>query len=53
MLLVVGPLFRPEKYGIALPQGSPLRKPINEALLSMYADGTYERIYANWFLQGK
>ncbi|HTI17491.1 MAG TPA: transporter substrate-binding domain-containing protein [Trinickia sp.] len=53
ILLVVGPLFRPEKYGIALAQGSPLRKPINEALLSMYADGTYEKIYGNWFMQGK
>jgi len=53
ILMVVGPIFRPEKYGIALAAGSTLRKPINEALLAMYADGTYEHIYEKWFRQGK
>ncbi|MGE8063590.1 transporter substrate-binding domain-containing protein [Pseudomonas sp. NPDC089569] len=48
-LIVVGPLFRPQKYGIAVPNGSPLRKSINEALLALYEDGTYELIYAKWF----
>ncbi|MGE8154032.1 transporter substrate-binding domain-containing protein [Pseudomonas vancouverensis] len=48
-LIVVGPLFRPEKYGIAVPTGSPLRKSINEALLALYEDGTYELIYTKWF----
>jgi len=38
---------------IALAAGSTLRKPINEALLAMYADGTYEHIYEKWFRQGK
>lgn len=52
-LTVVGPVFLPEKYGIALPNGSPLRKTINEALLTMYADGTYEQIYAKWFSPAK
>jgi len=46
---VVGPIFKPEKYGIALPPGSALRKPINETLLGLYQDGTYETIYAKWF----
>jgi polar amino acid transport system substrate-binding protein len=46
---VVGPIFKPEKYGIALPPGSPLRKPINETLLGLYQDGTYEAIRAKWF----
>jgi ABC-type amino acid transport substrate-binding protein len=46
---VVGPIFKPEKYGIALPPGSPLRKPINEALLGLYQDGTYEEIHQKWF----
>jgi ABC-type amino acid transport substrate-binding protein len=46
---VVGAIFRPEKYGIALPAGSPLRKPINETLLGLYQDGTYEAIRAKWF----
>jgi ABC-type amino acid transport substrate-binding protein len=46
---VVGPIFKPEKYGIALPQGSRLRKPINETLLGLYQDGTYQAIYNKWF----
>jgi ABC-type amino acid transport substrate-binding protein len=46
---VVGPIFRPQKYAIAVAVGSPLRKQINRALLEIYADGTYERIYSAWF----
>jgi ABC-type amino acid transport substrate-binding protein len=48
-LAVVGPIFRPGKYGIAVANGSTLRKSINEALLAMYEDGTYEQIYGKWF----
>jgi len=32
-----------------VPVGSALRKQINLALLEIYADGTYERIYSAWF----
>jgi ABC-type amino acid transport substrate-binding protein len=46
---VVGPIFRPEKYGMAVANGSALRKRIDEALLEMYEDGTYERIHSAWF----
>jgi ABC-type amino acid transport substrate-binding protein len=53
MLQVVGPIFRPYKIAIAVREGSPLRKPINEALLEIYDDGTYEKIYAKWFSPGK
>jgi polar amino acid transport system substrate-binding protein len=49
VLAVVGPIFRPEKYGIAVPDGSLLRKSINETLLAMYQDGTYEQIYGKGF----
>jgi ABC-type amino acid transport substrate-binding protein len=52
-LTVVGPVFRPEKYGIAVANGSPLRKAINETLLAMYEDGSYERIYGKWFSKAK
>lgn len=52
-LAVVGPIFRPEKYGIAVANGSALRKAINETLLAMYGDGTYEQIYGKWFSPGK
>jgi polar amino acid transport system substrate-binding protein len=53
VLAVVGPIFRPEKYGIAVANDSPLRKPVNEALLAMYEDGTYEQIYGKWFSSAK
>ena len=49
LVQVVGPIFRPQKYAIAVAVGSPLRKRMNRALLEMYADGTYERIYSAWF----
>jgi len=50
---VVGPIFRPEKYGIAVAVGSPLRKRINEALLDLYGDGAYEKIHASWFSRAR
>jgi polar amino acid transport system substrate-binding protein len=46
---MAGQMFRKEAYGIMFPQGSPLRKPINEALLKLREDGTYDRIYNRWF----
>lgn len=52
-LSVVGPVFRPEKYAIAVGEGSALRKPINQALLEVYEDGTYDRIRARWFGRGQ
>jgi polar amino acid transport system substrate-binding protein len=52
-LQVVGPIFRPYKIAMAVKNGSPLRKQINEALLAIYQDGTYESIYAKWFAQSK
>lgn len=46
---VVGSIFRKESYAIALPNGSPYRKPINNALLSLQEKGTYQDIYDKWF----
>lgn len=52
---VVGPVFKKENYGIAFPQGTELkrktslRKKINEALLKMREDGTYDKLYDTWF----
>ena len=48
-LSLVGTVFQREDYGIALPTGSPLRKPVNSALLEMRADGTYDRMYEHYF----
>lgn len=50
---VVGSMFKRENYGILFPRGSSLRKPINEALLKMREDGTYDSLYATWFSQGE
>ena len=46
---VVGPIFHKESYGILFPPNSPERKRVNEALLRLKENGTYERIYAKWF----
>jgi polar amino acid transport system substrate-binding protein len=50
---MAGPIFKEETYGIALPTGSPLRKPINEALLTLKQDGSYEELYNKWFGSSK
>jgi ABC-type amino acid transport substrate-binding protein len=49
VLRVVGPIFAAQKYGIAVADGSPLRKRINRALLEMYEDGRYRALYNKWF----
>jgi polar amino acid transport system substrate-binding protein len=46
---VVGPTLKDEYYGIALPRGSPLRQPINEALLELMQDGAHTEINHKWF----
>jgi len=37
-----------EQYGIAFPKGSPLVDPVNQALLEIKDDGTYEKLYEKW-----
>ena len=46
---VVGPVFRHESHGILFAPGSPLRKPINEALLKLRESGQYDTLYRTWF----
>jgi polar amino acid transport system substrate-binding protein len=46
---VVGNIFRKENYGILFPSNSPYRKPVNEALLKIRENGTYDRLYGKWF----
>ncbi|MHB8382601.1 MAG: transporter substrate-binding domain-containing protein [Candidatus Binataceae bacterium] len=45
----VGPLFEPRKFGFALPQGSPLRMPINLTLLRLSEGGYLKQIGAQYF----
>jgi ABC-type amino acid transport substrate-binding protein len=47
--MVVGKIFEPQGYGLALPQGSILRKKINLAILELIESGEYERIKMKWF----
>jgi len=44
-----GKIFRPEKYGIALGQGSKLVEPINRSLLKLRENGTYRSLIEKWF----
>lgn len=42
-------VYRPENYGIALPDGSPVREKINRTLLRLREDGTYDKLLDQWF----
>jgi polar amino acid transport system substrate-binding protein len=46
---VVGKIFRPEPYGIAIPNESPLKEKIDSALLAMNGDGTYAALSQKYF----
>jgi polar amino acid transport system substrate-binding protein len=46
---MVGNLLSPEEYGIAMPTSSPLREAVNQSLLELRADGTYQQLYEKWF----
>jgi polar amino acid transport system substrate-binding protein len=48
-LAVVGRIFEPQDYGLALRQRSPLRENINRAILALIESGELERIRAEWF----
>ena len=51
-LEIAGSLFHRENYGILFAQGSPLRKPVNEALLRLRENGLYDALYTKWFAAG-
>ena len=42
-------IFKPENYGMALPTGSPLREEINQSLLRLRENGTYDSLVTKWF----
>ncbi|MTI01009.1 MULTISPECIES: transporter substrate-binding domain-containing protein [Alphaproteobacteria] len=46
---MTGGVFLRENYGIAFPTGSPLVEDVNQALLFLREDGTYDEIYRKWF----
>ncbi len=46
---VIERVYRPENYGIALPSGSAMREEINQSLLKLREDGTYDALIKKWF----
>ena len=46
---IAGSTFRSENYGILFPINSPLRRPVNEALLRLVENGVYDSLYKKWF----
>jgi ABC-type amino acid transport substrate-binding protein len=46
---VVGKIFKSQDYGLAMPEGSPLREKINRAILKLIESGEMERIKRKWF----
>jgi polar amino acid transport system substrate-binding protein len=45
----VGTIFQKQRYGMVLPPDSPYRMLINHALLRLQENGTYQKLYDNWF----
>jgi polar amino acid transport system substrate-binding protein len=45
---VVGVPFREQFYAIVMPEDSPYRKPVNQAILTIKENGTYRKIYRKW-----
>lgn len=50
LVQMAGSLFRKEDYGIVFPQNSALRKRVNDALLALREDGSYQQLYDRWFV---
>lgn len=46
----MGPIFQQEGYGIVVKAGSPPRKNINTALLTLKENGEYQELYEKWFM---
>ncbi|SEK93424.1 transporter substrate-binding domain-containing protein [Pacificibacter marinus] len=46
---LIGQVFLAENYGIALQSNSVLSEQINQSLLELRENGTYDRVYKKWF----
>lgn len=42
-------IYRPENYGMAFPTGSNLREDVDQAMLRLREDGTYNELLIKWF----
>ncbi len=48
-IVFTGGVFDEQSYGIAFPNDSPLREPVNVAILQLQENGRYRQIYEKWF----
>jgi len=48
---VTGKPYGTAPYGIAIPKGSGLVKPVQKAVEALMQDGTYKRILTRWGIQ--
>jgi len=48
-VMVVGPLYAGQPYGIGFPKGSALVAKVNAALKTLKANGKYNELYKKWF----
>lgn len=46
---LAGRIFKPEKYGIAMIAGHRAKEELNQTILQLREDGTYEALVAKWF----
>ncbi|HQN79233.1 MAG TPA: transporter substrate-binding domain-containing protein, partial [Syntrophales bacterium] len=44
-----GPLYQGQPYGIAFPQGSPLRDKVSVTILKFMEGDVYKNLYRKWF----
>jgi polar amino acid transport system substrate-binding protein len=49
---LTGKSYNTAPYGIAIPKGNGMTKPIVDALKALMADGTYTKILTKWGVQG-
>ena len=42
-------IYRPENYGMAFPTGSNLREDVDQTMLRLREDGTYDQLLVKWF----
>ncbi len=48
---IVGSIFENENYGIVFAANSPYRRQINNVLLKLQENGTYQDLYKKWFVR--
>lgn len=46
---ITGEIFSKQEYGFVLQEGSPLRKDVNLAILTLRENGSYDNLYKKWF----